>query len=225
MNKYNNGKIYTIRCETDNNLIYVGSTVQPLYKRWNAHKSIMYNENNKNYNLLFYTKVREIGLQHFYIELYEDYNCQNKEQLNKREGEIIRQIGTLNQLIAGRTQKEYYQDNKEKFQMYDKEYYKENKDKINETKKIYREKNQEKLKLYKKKYDEENKDKQKDYYELNKEIIIQKVKENYDKNKEKYISRKKEKVICDCGCEIGRGNLNEHKKSKKHNDLMNNINI
>ena len=33
-NKYNNGKIYTIRCRDDNNLIYVGSTVQPLYKRW-----------------------------------------------------------------------------------------------------------------------------------------------------------------------------------------------
>ena len=37
-NKYNNGKIYTIRCHDDQNLIYVGSTVQPLYKRWHQHK-------------------------------------------------------------------------------------------------------------------------------------------------------------------------------------------
>ena len=51
------------------------------------------------------------------------------------------------------------------------------------------------------------------------------MKENYEKNKDTILSRKKEKVICTCGCEIGRGNLNEHKKSKKHNDLMNNINI
>ena len=31
--KYKNGKIYTIRCKNDDSLIYVGSTVQPLFKR------------------------------------------------------------------------------------------------------------------------------------------------------------------------------------------------
>ncbi len=31
--KYKNGKIYTIRYKNDNSLIYVGSTVQPLFKR------------------------------------------------------------------------------------------------------------------------------------------------------------------------------------------------
>ena len=129
MNKYNNGKIYTLRSETDNNLIYVGSTVQPLYKRWNAHKSIICNENNKLYNLLFYTKVREIGLQHFYIELYEDYSCQNKEQLNKREGEIIREIATLNKRIEGRTPKEWIVTNKNKLKQYNKDFYETNKEK------------------------------------------------------------------------------------------------
>ena len=39
INKYNNGKIYTIRCRLDDNLIYVGSTMQPLHKRWCTHKS------------------------------------------------------------------------------------------------------------------------------------------------------------------------------------------
>ena len=42
----------------------------------------------------------------WYIELYENYPCENKEQLNKREGEIIREIGTVNKQIAGRTYKE-----------------------------------------------------------------------------------------------------------------------
>ena len=31
---YKNGKIYTVRCKNDNSLIYVGSTIQPLFKRW-----------------------------------------------------------------------------------------------------------------------------------------------------------------------------------------------
>ena len=33
-NKYQNGKIYTIRNKNDDNLIYVGSTVQPLHKHF-----------------------------------------------------------------------------------------------------------------------------------------------------------------------------------------------
>ena len=31
-------------------------------------------------------KMNEIGIEHFYIELVEDYPCKNKEHLNKREG-------------------------------------------------------------------------------------------------------------------------------------------
>ncbi len=31
--KYKNGKIYTIRHKNDDSLIYVGSTIQPLFKR------------------------------------------------------------------------------------------------------------------------------------------------------------------------------------------------
>jgi hypothetical protein len=36
INIYNYGKMYTIRCRTENNLIYVGSIIQPLHKRWDA---------------------------------------------------------------------------------------------------------------------------------------------------------------------------------------------
>ena len=68
----------------------------------------------------------------------------NKEQLNKREGEIIREIGTVNKYIAGRTLKEYYEDNKEKR----KEYRETNKDKI----KSFDEKRKENRKEYKKEY-------------------------------------------------------------------------
>ena len=98
-NKYNNGKIYTIRCTDNNNLIYVGSTTQPLYKRWYEHKQL-YNKEGKQYNKLLYIKMRELGFDKFYIELYENINCENIEQLHKKEGEIIRQIATLNKNIA-----------------------------------------------------------------------------------------------------------------------------
>ena len=94
--KYKNGKIYTIRYQNDDSLIYVGSTIQPLFKRWYEHKSKANNEKYKAYNLLLYQKIRVTNnLNDWYIELYEEFSCENKEQLNKREGTIIREIGTL----------------------------------------------------------------------------------------------------------------------------------
>ena len=109
--KYKNGKIYTIRYKNDDSLIYVGSTVQPLFKRWHQHKSDVKRKNN----LILYQKISETNIEDWYIELYEDFSCENKEQLNKREGQIIREIGTLNKQIAGRTSKEYIEDNKDTY--------------------------------------------------------------------------------------------------------------
>ena len=48
------------------------------------------------------------------MELYEEYPCDNVEQLRRREGEIIRELKpVLNKQIAGRTEKEWREDNKE----------------------------------------------------------------------------------------------------------------
>ncbi len=170
MNKYNNGKIYTVRCHDNNDLIYVGSTIQPLHKRWCDHKLNCRSDTNKEYNKMLYVKMREVGIEKFYIELYEEYPCERKEQLNRKEGEIIRLIGTLNKAIAGRTQKEYEHENKANIQ---------------ETKTKYREKNKEHIILNKKIYYENNKDKMKEHYEKNKEHIKQKQREYYERKKSK----------------------------------------
>jgi hypothetical protein len=63
--------------------------------------------------MLLSQKMWETDFNNWYIELYENFPCDNKEQLNKREGEIIREIATLSKNIAGRTIKEYYEQNKE----------------------------------------------------------------------------------------------------------------
>ena len=76
-NKFKNGKIYTIRNRNDNSLIYVGSTVQPLYKRWDQHKRTLKNE--KTNNILLYSKIQEFGIEKFYIELFENFNCNSKK--------------------------------------------------------------------------------------------------------------------------------------------------
>ncbi len=77
--KYKNGKIYTIRCKNDDTLIYVGSTVQPLFKRWHQHKK---NLNNEKYNnILLYQKIRETNIEDWYILNYMKIS-QQKEKNN-----------------------------------------------------------------------------------------------------------------------------------------------
>ena len=191
MPNYQGGKIYTIRCRTDETLIYVGSTIQPLTKRWGDHKN-----QTKYQNMLIYKTINN-NWNDWYIELYEEYPCENKEQLCKREGEVIRLIGTLNSRIEGRTRQEYYQDNKKELLQIKKEYYENHKEYITQYKKLY--------------------------HINNKEHIHQIKKENYEDNKDNILTKLRERITCECGCILSRGNTTRHKKSLKHIQLLENI--
>jgi hypothetical protein len=140
MPDYSKGKIYTIRCRNDATLIYVGSTIQPLAKRWGLHKA----QYLKTPNRLIYETI-DNDWDNWYIELYELYPCNSKEELFKKEGEIIRLIGNLNSKIAGRTKREWCEDNQEKLTEYQKEYQENNKEIIKERKKEYYQNNKEKI--------------------------------------------------------------------------------
>jgi hypothetical protein len=115
-NKYHGGKIYTLRSHLTDK-IYIGSTCQSLSRRKVLHKSAKSNEIAK--------------LDDFYIELLENFKCENKEQLRKREGELIRENKDkcVNIRIDGRTPKEscknWENNNKEHRKEYKKEWDKE----------------------------------------------------------------------------------------------------
>ena len=195
MPDYSKGKIYTIRCREDPSLIYVGSTTQQLSQRWTDHKQHATQDKNKNRNI--YKAFDEKGIHSFYIELYEEFPCSSKEQLQKREGEIMRQIGTLNMSIAGRTIHEYQRENKEQ---------------INENNRRYYNNHQEQMKT-----------RHKEYYERNKELISERNKNRYLEKREAIRMKENEKIKCECGCMISRGNFSEHKKTAKHDMLMSKI--
>ena len=143
MPDYSHGKIYTIRCYDDTSLIYVGSTTQQLSKRLGCHKTL----SKTNPNTFVYSTINGEWAK-WYIELYENFPCNNKEELEKREGEIIRLVSTLNKKIAGRTWAEYYIDNIEKLKEQKKQSYIENADKTNERAKQYYIENTDKIKRY-----------------------------------------------------------------------------
>ena len=189
---YKNSKIYRLVCSETGNQ-YIGSTTQPLYKRLHQHKI---KSNTCSSKCLINPE----------IFLVENVSCNSKEELHKIERKFIESIDCVNKVIPTRTQKEWYQDNRES---------------IIEQKRDYHQNNKEKSKEYIKINKEKISEHQKEWYKDNKESILGRQKEYNQINKERIRERRKTKVNCECGSEITTGNLLTHKKSTKHIDRMN----
>ena len=210
MKDYSQGKIYKLYSVSNKDLIYYGSTIQKLNERLKEHIS--------DYNNNRYCKSKlVIAAGDYKMELIENYPCNSKTELERKEGEYTKANKCVNKYIAGRTRKEYNEDNKEYIKEqkkeYSKEYYQNNKEKINEKNKKWREDNK-----------EHNKEHNKEYREDNKEKIAERKKKWYKNNREKLKEQMKvygkEKVTCECGCIIRRDTLIRHKKTNKHLELM-----
>jgi len=216
MVNFEKGKIYTIRShKTD--LIYVGSTVQPLYKRLDQHKR-GYNKFvkcNKKYCSSY--EIFKLDDEP-YIELVINYPCSCKDELHKEEGKYIRKIKCVNKRVAGRTLKEYDEDNKVMLKEKKKEYYEDNKADINKKVKEYYKQNKEEIKEKMKEYREKNKEhfkeKNKEYWEKNKEMLKIKNKEYYEKHKKVMLEKASQKVKCpQCDKEITKCYIKKHIKN------------
>lgn len=197
MVNYKNGKIYKIVNDVDDE-VYVGSTCQKLSMRMGHHRRAC-----KKCNSKIYKHMNLIGIEHFKIYLIEECPCDNKEQLIRREGEIMKQIGTLNCNMAGRTTKEWYRDNKETKKAKSREWYRNTN---------YYEKNKEKITEY-----------QKEHYEDNKEKIAELKKQYRQKNKIQIAEMEKIKAICPlCGFNGQKKKLKRHQRSNKCIEAYNN---
>jgi hypothetical protein len=219
MPHYQNSVIYKLKHneDYDDTNIYVGSTSN-FKNRKNQHKTVCNNEKAKYYNLNLYQYIRDNGgWDNWVIIPIEEYPCNSKKELLIRERHHIDLLrSTLNRNIPGRTVKEWYEDNKEHIAEIKKKYREDNKEKIAEIAKEYYENNKEKLK----KYYNDNKEKiaeiSKEYYENNKEKINERDKKYYENNKQIINEKRGEKIICNhCGCQIRKGYLKIHQKSKK----------
>ena len=195
---YKNGKIYSIRSYQSND-VYYGSTCQPLTKRLSKHKA-NYNQWIKDKNNSYVTSFGILKYNDNYIELVEIYPCESKMELEKREGEIIRQNNNaINKVIPGRKYEEYFEANKDKINLQRKEYRQNNLEKLKFRDQEYRKNNTEKIKLKQRKYIENNIEKVKlnhqKYNYDNKDIIkIQKHK-YYIETKEKNETTRQSNII------------------------------
>ena len=132
MVNYQNGKIYTIRSRNSDK-VYVGSTCNELRKRIYEHKKdYRYWVNGKPKYVSSFEVLKD-GM--CYIELLEKYPCNDKNELKRREGEVIRSMECVNKAIAGRTPKEYQEEHKEQRKEYHKERYQKIKEEYNKKQK------------------------------------------------------------------------------------------
>ena len=176
MTKYENSKIYKLINNEMPNMVYYGSTSQSLTNRLSTHKAPC---NTCSSKLLF-----EYGTVE--IILLENYPCNSKDELIKRERYYIEGKECINKIIPGRSDKEYYADNKEQILLKRKKHYQNNKEKIL---------------LRQRQYDNGRKEERKKYLEANKASIALKNKEKFE---------------CECGGKYTHSHQSCHKKTKKH---------
>ena len=184
---YKNGQIYTIRSKSCPDLVYVGSTCQPLHKRLYAHRRKFNTWQNGHGTYYTSFEILKIGDEH--IEWVEDFPTDSKKKLEKREGEIIRSMKCVNRNIPGRTRKEYTEHNLDFWKEYRKKYAQTDKHKA-----------------YKREYQKAHKESNASYS-----------KEWREKNKEYISMKQRERVMCPfCQEHVVKVNALRHYQSLKH---------
>jgi hypothetical protein len=192
--------------------VYIGSTTQLLPKRLTRHK-----HDYKRYicSKRCYTSAVEV-LKHgdVTIELIYEGSFTTINELRRLEGSFIKETeNCINKFVAGRTDKEYRQDNKEWRKEYKKEYYQVHKKQIKECNKEYRQTHKEQYKEYKKEYRQIYKEQLKEYDKEYRQTHKEQLKEYYETNKDKI----NVKSTCEmCGVVYMKRERNSHEKSQRH---------
>lgn len=192
MPDYQKGKIYKL-WSPSKNLVYYGSTTETISRRLSKHLTDLNRYNNKT-STRYVNSFKILECEDYKIELVEEYPCNNRQQLCKKEGEYIKANECINYAIAGRTAEEYCEDNADKINNRRIIWRANNADKVNERDKKWRNENIEKVRENAKKWRDDNADKKKEWDKKYQENNIDKINErrkqyrknNADKIKEQH---------------------------------------
>ena len=218
MTDYSKGQIYKI-VDNAQTKCYIGSTVQKLCYRMAGHRRDYegyLTGKFKYYNSVF-KLFDEYGVENCKIYWIENYPCNSKKELEAREGYYQQNTDCVNKVIAGRTLEQWYQDHRDERRAKNKENYQKKRETILEKQKQnYHSNRDEKNELNKAR----QRQKRIDYPEE----VRKKDLETYYRHRETKLAKKKELVECECGETVSRGCLSKHKKTKKHQQYLQNQN-
>jgi hypothetical protein len=214
---YKNGKIYRLVCNTTGDQ-YIGSTTQSLSQRLGGHKT-QYKRFLEGKTTNQISSYSILSNNNFEIILLEEFACENKNELERRERHFIETVLCVNKYKPAQTKEElqkqkqtywqehkeelnkkmqtYYQEHKEEKQKYQQKYQQEHKEELNKKMQTYYQEHKEELQKYKQAYRQEHKEelqkKKQAYYQGHKEEI-QKYKQAYrQKLKEHKLKETEEK--------------------------------
>jgi hypothetical protein len=227
---YKNGKIYrmVLDCEDGTSQEYIGSTTSTLVKRLSNHKAGFKQwKDGKGGFIASYDLFMQGDT---IIVLIENYPCSCKNELERREREMIetrRRDGfdVVNKNLPAQTYEE--------FKVYKREYRDSRRDEIKVYNQEYQDSHKEQIKIYQQDYynihNEEIKTRSKDYREDHKEQIkvqsqeyrdshkdeIKLYSQEYrDSHKEQIKARASQPIPCDhCGKIFRKDGMTRHKKS------------
>jgi len=182
---YQNGKIY---CISNGELYYVGSTIQGLKERLRGHRADCKNYATSNH---YKSSFEIIKTGKYEIKLIENFPCQSKADLEKREYEIIKEYNELYgdkcvNIIGVQTAEQYAQKGRDRA----KAYYAEHKAECDK--------------------------KNLESYYANKEQRLVQVKAYREANHAEIMAKILTPVECECGDVVTKCNLTRHKKSNRH---------
>jgi hypothetical protein len=134
MVNFQNGKIYKI-VDVGRTKMYIGSTTKDyVSKRMVEHRNKYknYKSGGKAGYVSVYDLFDEFGIDNCSIELIENYPCQSRDELRRKEGEIIQASDCVNKRVVCQTKEEGRgEDNKDAILIMRKASFKANWDKIN----------------------------------------------------------------------------------------------
>ena len=187
MPDYSKSVIYRIVLENDSR-VYIGSTTNSLCRRMTGHRDTFKRWIDGRWSYCSSYELFMDGIPR--IELVEEFPCNSRAELHKREGEIIRATANcVNKLFSGRPYKEWYAANRERLAEKQRMYRDTNSEEIAKRQKEYREANLEKLREYSRQYAAANREKKREYDRLRrteqKDAVNQRQRENYAKRKAK----------------------------------------
>ena len=140
---YSKGKIYRLVCNTTGNQ-YIGSTVQSLSQRLGNHKAL-YKRFIEGKITKKSTSFSILSENNFEMILIEEFACENKNQLERRERHFIETMECVNKNKPAQTreelleyQRQYAKDHQEERAKSQRDYYQKHKEEYIEYHQQYR---------------------------------------------------------------------------------------